>query len=393
MEIEDNKKNNRNLSRTDWAERHVEDLLSLPLVKEFVFRSPMALIGSTEKEVVDFYITDGDREIVVSQKCQQDPNSRDGEKEVGWAKKEAKKAVKQLFGALRNGTKKPIWANHVRRNRVDFPLGFQNILHGIILVEVKQPVNLHTENDQLPLEYKDIPISYFSVNDFLNLAILLRTIPELVEYLDARRSLSQIDLIQIGDERIIYEAYLLTNGTFEGVTSCQSAKQLVERGEKQLAQMIQELKDSAKYCALIEKVADELATRDENIPIAISDLYEPVKDRKGYLKMQSLIASMRLGDRISFGRFFYNVIKSIEEKSEGFTFAAALSNALPEQVIIFGASRNIAREIIVQSLTGISLGALAYYKKTVALMTCPILLFHVKQTIPPLLPYSQILLV
>ncbi len=368
MGIEDNKKNYQNLPRTDWAERHVEDLLSLPLVKEFVFRSPMAIIGSTDKEVVDFYITDGDREIIISQKCQLDPNARDAKKEAIWAKKEAKKAAKQISGALRNGTKKPIWANHLRRDRVDFPLGFQNILHGIVLVEVKHPANLQIENDQLPFQYEGIPINYFSVNDFLNLAVSLRTIPELIEYLNARRSLPNSDLVQIGDERVIYEAYLLTNGTLEGVTSRQSAKQLVERSEKQLGQMIKELKGSAKYCALMEKVADELATRDENIPAAINSLYEPAKERKGYLKMQSLIASMRLGDRIAYGRFFYDLIKNIEEKQEGFTFAAARSDALPEQVIVFGASRKIARETIVQSLSGISLGALAYYKKRLALM-------------------------
>lgn len=37
------------MQRTDWAERHVEDFLSLPIVREFVYRSPMTTIGNTDK--------------------------------------------------------------------------------------------------------------------------------------------------------------------------------------------------------------------------------------------------------------------------------------------------------------------------------------------------------
>lgn len=45
-------------SRTLWAERRVEEFLSLPLVSEFVFRSPQTVDGS-QREVADFLVTYG----------------------------------------------------------------------------------------------------------------------------------------------------------------------------------------------------------------------------------------------------------------------------------------------------------------------------------------------
>jgi hypothetical protein len=39
-------------SRTQWAERQAEELLSVPFIAEFVLRSPQRIDG-TQKEVAD----------------------------------------------------------------------------------------------------------------------------------------------------------------------------------------------------------------------------------------------------------------------------------------------------------------------------------------------------
>lgn len=44
-------------ARTTWAELHVADFLSVPLIREFVFRSLQAVSGGSQKEVVDFLVT------------------------------------------------------------------------------------------------------------------------------------------------------------------------------------------------------------------------------------------------------------------------------------------------------------------------------------------------
>jgi hypothetical protein len=53
------------ITRTEWAERQVEEFLSLPLVSEFVFRSPKHNDPS-EKEVIDFLIMHKGQSILIS---------------------------------------------------------------------------------------------------------------------------------------------------------------------------------------------------------------------------------------------------------------------------------------------------------------------------------------
>jgi hypothetical protein len=62
------------IARTDWAELQVEDLLSVPLVSEFVFHSPKHH-DPDEKEVVDHLVVHRQQSIIISQKAQDDRRS------------------------------------------------------------------------------------------------------------------------------------------------------------------------------------------------------------------------------------------------------------------------------------------------------------------------------
>ena len=66
-------------SRTQWAEKQAEEVLAAPFISEFVFRSPQMLDG-TQKEVADLLIVHTDKGLLVSQKAQEDPLSRDQQK-------------------------------------------------------------------------------------------------------------------------------------------------------------------------------------------------------------------------------------------------------------------------------------------------------------------------
>lgn len=153
-----------------WAEHYVRDFLSLPFVSEFVFHSVQTK-DSTQKEVADFLLSYPDRAALISQKTQQNPHARDADKTASWAAKEAKKAASQLCGALRTARGKLVWCEHPRRGRVDLPEGLPAIHQGIVLIEVFHRVDLNAQSDELPLEYQGTPISYLSLNDFLNIAI------------------------------------------------------------------------------------------------------------------------------------------------------------------------------------------------------------------------------
>jgi len=168
------------LKRTEHAERFVESFLSLPFIPEFVFRSPQTL-KKTQKEVADLFIAQAGMNILVSQKCQEDPSSRDHSKLISWASKAATNAAAQLDGAL--GTvqnKRPVWCVHPRRGRVDFSDGLPEISHVIAIVEVMERIQLEADDARFPLELRGVPVTYLSVNDFLNLAFELRTFQKLL---------------------------------------------------------------------------------------------------------------------------------------------------------------------------------------------------------------------
>ena len=91
-------------SRTRWAEKQAEEILSVPFISEFVFRSPQMLDG-TQREIADLLILFKGTGILVSQKAQEDPLSRDDRKNELWTLKAAKNGVRQLLGALRPSTR------------------------------------------------------------------------------------------------------------------------------------------------------------------------------------------------------------------------------------------------------------------------------------------------
>ena len=51
-------------SRTQWAERQAEELLSVPFIAEFVLRSPQRIDG-TQKEVADLLILHKDGNLLL----------------------------------------------------------------------------------------------------------------------------------------------------------------------------------------------------------------------------------------------------------------------------------------------------------------------------------------
>jgi hypothetical protein len=354
------------LQRTEWAERHVEDFLSLPLVREFVFRSPQSLDKVIQKEVVDFLVAHGDTAILVSQKCQEDPFSRTGAKAASWARKAAKGAASQLCGALRRAEGHPIWCQHSRRGRVEFPDGLAKIDHAIALVETFERVDLEPDAEHLPLQFQGTPITYLSLNDFLNLAVNLRTLSELLEYLDVRRSLSSSDLRVIGDERPLFEFYLL-EGPFLKGTSRADATAIVATQQARLMAALAAKIESDRYSTLLEHVADELATRlpdyAVDVPKPLLTHFDPPDARSGYLKMQGVLAGLRLRERAKLGEAFYEVISNLRPEASGFTYKSVWLDSEPDWVFVFGSSKGVARAEVLTRMKMLMVGAMAFYEK------------------------------
>jgi hypothetical protein len=361
-----------------WAELYVRDFLALPFVSEFVFRSLQTIDRGTQKEVADLLIAhEGIGSfpgvgILISQKTQQDALARDTENTLAWALKEAKKAASQLRGALRTGHGKPIWCDHPRRGRVELPEGLPEINHGIVLLEVLERVDLNAQADNLPLQYEGTPITYLSLTDFLNIAVELRTAPEVLAYLDARRSLPYTDLRVIGDERALFEFYLLQGGNLAGCVGKADAAIAVAARRDELDRALKSKREQDQFSGLLEHVADQLATRRQDYAAGLSAealaAYDAPESRTNYLKMQAVLASLGLRERSKLGEAFNGAMEKRDSSGGDFTYGALHFDSKPECVFVFGSCAAIEPAKLNERMQILMLAAMAFYRKTHCLL-------------------------
>jgi len=356
------------LPRTEWAERQTQELLSIPFISEFVFRDLRTVDGNTPHQAGDFLILHRGSGILIEQKCQENPTARDPEKTALWVRKKAKEGWKQLRRDLTRPKGRPVWCDHQRRGRVPFPSGLPVIHHALVIVEVFQAVDLQADANSLPLEFRSVPISYLSLNDFLNLAVSFRTVPEVTEYLSARRSLPQTDLLVIGDERTLFHFYLLNGGSFAGCLSRADARIAVASQQYRLQKLLERRAEANHYSFLLEFVADMFATGHAEFEVGAPqgmphDTVDPAQQIANALDVQAELADLRLRERAELGRAFDSAIQKLSDKSDGFVFMSARLDSKPEWVYVFGSSRNVDPSELRSRILMLARGAMAYYGK------------------------------
>lgn len=350
-------------SRTQWAERQAEKLLSGPFISEFVFRSPQ-MIDASQKEVADLLILHKGNGLLVSQKAQKDPESRSESKNELWVLKAVRKGVNQLLGAMRPSSK-AIWCDHSRRGRVDFPAGLPPIMYGLVTVETLRPVDLQAAAGDLPLSKDGVPISYFSLSDFFNVTLQLRTVPELMRYLDARRDLPEAAQRTVGDELVLFEFYLL-HGTFAGCLGHDHARANIAAAAGELDAILERFEEYHHFSGLLEHVADSLATRSDTCLDGLSPElaahFDGPDQRENYLLMQEVLADLPLRERAALGKQFADVCARLE-LAGGYCQATAHIDSRPEWIFVFGASRGWSRNGMLNSVERVMRAALAHYRK------------------------------
>jgi hypothetical protein len=353
--------------RTEWAEHHVEDFLSLPFISEFVFRDVRTTERHKQEQVADFLIFHRGTGLLVEQKCQEDPNARTPQKTELWAQKKAKEGWAQIRRAFTRRRDFPIWCDHPRRGRVEFRDGLPPIRHAIVAVEAFHPIDLQVDSASLPLEHDGVPVTYLSVRDFLNLAVQLRSVPELMNYLTARRLLPDADLRLIGDEEALFGFYLLNDGSFAGCTGRSDARITVAARQDRLQAALQRKYEADQYAYLLEHVADELASRNpefsEGVPPDFVAAYDPPDRRQNYLEMQAALADLRLRERAELGHALHGTVERVAGKGQGFTFRAARFDSMPDWVYVLGASKNLDRAELLSRTMLLLGGAMAFYDK------------------------------
>ncbi len=268
------------MKRTDWAEIFLEKFSSVPLTWENVFRCTEYL-DKTNKEVVDLLLVLRSEGIFISMKCQQNPKERRGDKLNNWVNKSALDALRQVKGAIKTSLTRDYWCEHPRRGKVLFKPNEIQIVHAVVIVETLDIVKLSNE---VPFEAKGVPVSYFSVNDFLNIINELRTIKDIQRYLNKRRALPKELQSRLGFEKTIFGYYILNNGSFPSVHDIPHLVKNVKDNQILINELIRNKHHKDKHAYIVENVSDVLSKRlesyEEGIDKATLEGYDSPLDRK-----------------------------------------------------------------------------------------------------------------
>lgn len=356
--------------RTDWVERFVAALAATPLTHECVFLNPHYLDDpkrGVEKEVCDLlFVLDRDA-VIVSLKCQQDPASRDEMKEVGWAKKKTIEGVRQLQGAVRTLATKDVWCRHARLGKYEFSGGTLKIHHAIVLTEVvKAEVELPRE---AVLSIDLTPVTYLSVYDWCNLLTELRTLPELMSYLDARRNLPPHVLTRFGCERDLFSFYLLNEESFAGCAGPEDARIAVAAREARLNEIVSVRRAARESGGFIEYLCDCLATRAPDFAADLTETelryYDDPTNRRNYLRLQKAFCDLRLFDREALGAQFRSLIETMKLKSDPTNVAGGIGwvDAKPHFLYLFICTRGFSRPEVIRVSLNLLRATLTHHRK------------------------------
>lgn len=356
------------VNRTTWAEEQVAKLCAPPLTAETVLlRVKYREKAGIEKEVCDLILALADEGIIVSMKAQNDPTGRGAEELARWCAKASRKAARQLGGALRSMRATRYWCQHRRRGRVDFAAGAIQVRHAIAIVETL------TASATLPADLPDakdgIPFTYLSVNDFLNLVAELRTFPDLLAYLNARLKLPEAVRRGIGQERLLYEYFLLKGESFDGCGELAAVRAAVESRAGDLGRLQAAKRAADVYASIVEQVSDALATRapDYAVGLDVETLarFDADAQRRNYLLLQENLCDLGLGARRRLGEALSMLALKVAATTErsDMAFAAFFTDTKGDFLYVPMATTGLGRPEILKRAQQALLGGLAYYQK------------------------------
>lgn len=354
--------------RSQIAERFVESFAGVPLTAECVYRSPQYLDKGIQKEVCDFLIILRGEAILVSMKSQEDPDSRSGDKLERWILKNAERGLSQARGGLRTARRSQFWSQHSRRGRVDFEPDSLKLIHLVIATEVFSD-RLELPEEAFPITVEGIPVTYLSVNDFCNLVYELRTFPDLVDYLSARRAMGAKTVRSIGDERPLFEYYLLNNRSFDGCMGYEDARITTAARQVDIEVYAYFKSVRGRRSGIIECVSDRLATRmnrcTEDLEPNMAAFYDDPATRRNYLLMQEELCDLRLNEREALGLQFTQVIEKVEKaiETETMAYGAAWVDSKPDFVYVLISAKGIDRLAVIKRSNILLRGAMANYQK------------------------------
>ncbi len=290
-------------------------------LQDFLFLRPELV--STNRELADLLAILDDKCLCIQIKARGSDSSLSGRCLADWAMKQLTIAGRQAAGAIRKVTTSEVSATHPWRGNVSFYAGDLIPVCGVALVEYfGQPFVLAPKVKHWTP--KRIPIHYFSLNDFLNLVDILGTLPDVIEYIRQRCSISDDLRARIGNERGLCATYLLDGYLRPGL----SYKE-VEKRWSQLRNVEESFERKRKhnifadfYNGLIEELHNQDPDKLFYQPPELTEYVKPVSDRTSYLEIATRLNKLPYIYRREIGKHLFQTAKAVkgDGKKRMFTY-------------------------------------------------------------------------
>jgi len=219
--------------------------------------------------------------------------------------------------------------------------------------------------DDLPQNAGDIPITYITLNDGLNLVDQLRSFPDLVAYLDARAKLPIAFRRTIGNERLLMHYYMMHDETFDGCVRPEEFLTYLLVSEADFRRRVAMKREADRGARFIEYIADTLATRNPNYADGLDPEtlahFDTMEQRSNYLLLQEHLGDLRLPERRQLGTAFLELIEKVDS-GPGLR-RAWWTDSKPDFLYLLAAVRGIDRPDLLRDGPVILEAALAYHGK------------------------------
>jgi hypothetical protein len=309
-----------NEQRGDFVEQFIADLSSLFFLNDFVFRKPSYITGRQKREVTDLLLVLNQECILVSIK------GTDGEEKTHerfhlWVQKKAGQASKNVRVACQRTARLEISGVNLWGEEKTFPAGLLTPVCGIALVECSQnifgdiPLNALKE-DAGPDSY---PVHRLSINDFLNIAMLLGSIWDVFNYFKRRNAVAHL-LPGLNMERPLLCYYTLkSREDFSGFKP-EDASKLAEMHQLFMLDKLPEYGERARLAGYVNAVIHQLHERhrdfDQYVPAEFRHMIEPAERRQAYLGMAARLNSLPMSNKAWLGRRIESCISAVRQTGE-----------------------------------------------------------------------------
>lgn len=303
--------------RGDYVERFIAGLSSMFFLNDFVFRQPSYQTHGQKREVTDLMLVLGQECMFVSVK------GTDGEDKTVdrfrlWAQKKAGQAARNARVACHRAARVDVSGVNLWGEERTFPAASLTPICGLGLVECTQEIfaPIPLPNVPGPDGTGSCPVHTLSINDFLNVVMLLGSIWDVFNYFKRRATVSQL-LPGLNMERPLVCFYTLkSREDFSGFRA-EDAGQLAELYQLFLLDKLPEFGERDRLAGYINAVVHQLHTRhrdfEQYAPPEFQSMIEPANRRQAYLGMAARLNALPMSNKAWLGRQIESCIDEVRK--------------------------------------------------------------------------------